>query len=236
MINIQKWGTSTILIESGGLENDPEKQYIRKLNFVSILSALESIATNSFLQSSIEEYERIPFNESNDFHDLIIRQVQIPLNDNWYMVDLGIRRSEVPFNDHRNFYYSSRIQDIGDLSTFTGYEELDAANNYRAYFGRSYPDIVPDMAALKELDIISLLQRGYTNIQMQQPPPVEKADQLPLRITAVGESIEDSIEIGDNPSLLLVNRNGKVDYVVINGFLFNLQEDGERIKALIRFL
>ena len=34
--NIQKWGTSTILIESGGFQNDTEKQEIRKLNFVSI--------------------------------------------------------------------------------------------------------------------------------------------------------------------------------------------------------
>ncbi len=32
--NIQKWGTSTVLIESGGFKNDPEKQFIRKLNFV----------------------------------------------------------------------------------------------------------------------------------------------------------------------------------------------------------
>ena len=30
--NIQKWGTTLILIESGGYKNDPEKQYIRKLN------------------------------------------------------------------------------------------------------------------------------------------------------------------------------------------------------------
>ncbi|GAH27551.1 unnamed protein product, partial [marine sediment metagenome] len=35
--NIQKWGTSTILIESGGFQNDTEKQEIRKLNYVSIL-------------------------------------------------------------------------------------------------------------------------------------------------------------------------------------------------------
>ncbi|MGI9552034.1 MAG: M14 family metallopeptidase, partial [Aurantibacter sp.] len=38
--NIQKWGTSTILIESGGYVNDREKQEIRKLNYVSILSAI----------------------------------------------------------------------------------------------------------------------------------------------------------------------------------------------------
>src|SRR5690606_16547499 len=38
--NIQKWGTNTVLIESGGYANDPQKQYIRKLNFVAIMEAL----------------------------------------------------------------------------------------------------------------------------------------------------------------------------------------------------
>jgi len=35
--NIQKWGTSTILIESGGYTDDPEKQFIRQLNFMAII-------------------------------------------------------------------------------------------------------------------------------------------------------------------------------------------------------
>ena len=38
--NIQKWGTSTILIETGAFENDPEKQFLRKVNFIALLSAL----------------------------------------------------------------------------------------------------------------------------------------------------------------------------------------------------
>ncbi|NJL74627.1 MAG: hypothetical protein HC892_05880 [Saprospiraceae bacterium] len=42
--NIQKWGTRTILIESGGHYNDPEKQFIRKMNFLALMTALESIA------------------------------------------------------------------------------------------------------------------------------------------------------------------------------------------------
>jgi len=46
--NIQKWGTSTILIESGGYKNDIEKQEIRKLNYVSILSAIYSIAKGNY--------------------------------------------------------------------------------------------------------------------------------------------------------------------------------------------
>ena len=41
--NIQKWGTSTILIESGGLDKDREKQYLRKLHFVILLYAFQAI-------------------------------------------------------------------------------------------------------------------------------------------------------------------------------------------------
>ena len=36
--NIQQWGTSAILIESGGYQNDREKQFIRKLNYLSSAS------------------------------------------------------------------------------------------------------------------------------------------------------------------------------------------------------
>jgi len=55
--NIAKWGTSLILIESGGYANDVEKQEIRKLNYVSILSALYTIANKSYLDIPIELLE-----------------------------------------------------------------------------------------------------------------------------------------------------------------------------------
>jgi hypothetical protein len=45
--NIQKWGTRTILIESGHLKDDPEKQYLRKLHFVILLAAFQDIAAGS---------------------------------------------------------------------------------------------------------------------------------------------------------------------------------------------
>src|SRR5690606_15254223 len=61
--NIQKWGTSTILIESGGYQNDPEKQEIRKLNYSMILAALFAIAEGDFLENDISQYEEIPEND-----------------------------------------------------------------------------------------------------------------------------------------------------------------------------
>jgi hypothetical protein len=59
---ITQWGTSTILIESGGWEDDPQKQYLRKVNFVAILAALESIATGSYEGVGREAYLALPPN------------------------------------------------------------------------------------------------------------------------------------------------------------------------------
>ena len=44
---MQQWGTSTVLIESGALPDDPQKQRLRALNVAAILGALDAIATKS---------------------------------------------------------------------------------------------------------------------------------------------------------------------------------------------
>src|SRR5215207_31824 len=42
------WGTSTILIESGALPNDPDKQGLRRLNTAAIVRTLYGIATKAY--------------------------------------------------------------------------------------------------------------------------------------------------------------------------------------------
>lgn len=56
------WGTSTILLESGGWPDDPHKQHLRMVNFVGILSALESIADGSFAEVDLALYDGLPPN------------------------------------------------------------------------------------------------------------------------------------------------------------------------------
>jgi hypothetical protein len=70
------WGTSTILIESGGWEGDPEKQFLRKLNFIGILTALEAIATESYRDYPVELYASLPQN-GRRVGDLLIRDALI---------------------------------------------------------------------------------------------------------------------------------------------------------------
>ncbi|MCK7519053.1 MAG: hypothetical protein MZV64_15670 [Ignavibacteriales bacterium] len=50
--NFQKWGTSTILVESGVWKDDTEKSILRKLNFISFISAFYSIASKSYKHES----------------------------------------------------------------------------------------------------------------------------------------------------------------------------------------
>ena len=123
--NIQKWGTSLILIESGGYKNDPEKMYIRKLNFVSILSSFHHIIHKTYTKETHSEYEKIPENK-NFLHDLIIRNVALTANNTSYKADIGISRNELTSDDFLTYTYKSVISDIGDLSTYYGFEEMDA--------------------------------------------------------------------------------------------------------------
>ena len=62
--NMQRWGTSTVLIESGQLDGDPQKQELRKLNVVALLGALHAIATGSHASISTAAYDDLPMNVS----------------------------------------------------------------------------------------------------------------------------------------------------------------------------
>lgn len=59
---IGAWGASTVLIESGAWADDPQKQHLRKANFVGILSALDAIATGSWAAYDPGLYDGLAFN------------------------------------------------------------------------------------------------------------------------------------------------------------------------------
>jgi hypothetical protein len=57
---MQSWGTSTVLLETGSWDSDPEKAYLRHVNFVILLAALDAIATRSVERVRLEHYESLP--------------------------------------------------------------------------------------------------------------------------------------------------------------------------------
>ena len=124
--NIQRWGTSTVLIESGGWPNDRDKMFLRKLNCVALLTTLVSIADRSYEQSDISVYEGIPFNTKYRY-DLIVRNAKLKSSSaaSAVSVDVGINFEEERSLDGR-VSLVGKIVDIGDLRIYGSFEEIDA--------------------------------------------------------------------------------------------------------------
>ena len=124
--NIQKWGTSTVLVESGGWPNDRDKMFIRKLNAVGLLTSLYAIAMGAYQEAQQESYEQLPFNGKN-LYDIIFRNVQLRTGNEQppVLVDIGANLEEEQNGVSGQIQLKARVVDIGDLSTVGSFVEHD---------------------------------------------------------------------------------------------------------------
>jgi hypothetical protein len=214
--NIQKWGTSTILIESGGFPNDPEKQKIRKLNFVSILAAIFSIADEDYKNAEISKYEEIPNNDRKLF-DLKLTGLTYELLGEDYILDLGINQYEVQDED-LDYFYNSSISDQGDLSTYFGYEEFDASG-YKFVQGKIYPEIFDNLEEFQQVNISEILKEGYSYVVLKELPK-DDFTKLPINLVTEDFEIPDNLQ----PNFFL-KKDRNLEYAVINGFFIDLSKE-----------
>jgi len=217
--NIQKWGTRTILIESGGFPNDREKQYIRQLNFTSILYAFHSFVSQSYKNYTRSDYNAIPYNRGRVYNDLILREVMCNYGYYHALVDIAFDLHENNYNHVRQFFFKASIDDVGDLSYHRAYTEL-APNDYTASFGTPYHKYLNDIQEFQTLDVNDLLSKGIAVVRVKNLtiPPWEKY-QYPLVVLDEKESYDIRVRPGANPPLIIRNKEGKVVYGVINGQL-----------------
>ncbi|WP_034042517.1 M14 family metallopeptidase [Wocania ichthyoenteri] len=230
--NVQKWGTSTILIESGGYKNDVEKQEIRKLNYVSILSAIYTIANGQYKNIPIDDYEKIPRNDSKLF-DLKIEGATYNLLDKPYTIDIGVKYYEIDNTDYSDFYNVGRIVDQGDLSTYYGYATFNA-EGYTIVEGKIYSKVFNNVDDISNSKVYKLLKSGYTYMQMEELPENNIEATKPIHLVKTDYELpEFKIKPGVNPTFLL-QKNGVNEYAVINGFLIDLKAKSNSLKnALI---
>lgn len=225
--NLQKWGTSTILIESGGYPGDREKQEIRKLNYVSILSAIFSIGDGSYKNAPLSEYKKIPGNDRKLF-DMKIEKVNYPLYGKYYQLDLGINYYEVELPGTTEFYLRGGVTDQGDLSNFYGYQKLDASS-YKMQFGAIYSKTFPNMKALEGVDFQQLLAQGYTHVKVADLGDTPWSTDYPIIIVDTNYRLAPQ-EPGVIPSTFLLKKDEKIDYALINGFLYNLKTGENQVE------
>jgi len=228
--NIQKWGTTLILIESGGYAGDPEKQYIRKLNFIALLSGLNAIANNSFIKESRADYENIPEN-SRYTYDLLVKNATVNIGKKTYQADLGINRNEVNTANATDFFYRSIIEEYGDLSIYYGTEELDA-DGLTLEHGRVYPEHFTNLSVLNEDKAWSMLKEGYTYIQLNQEVESVTPINIPLHILYNKTALSGSPALDDAATFVL-KEGDQVKYAVVNGFVYDLEKEFKRIENRI---
>jgi hypothetical protein len=209
--NIQKWGTRTILIESGGFGSDFEKQEIRRLNFVLLLTAVEAIVSRSYEKVPVDSYHEIPHNADTRLMELIVRNVTY----GGLVRDIGWDRREIDSEDFRKYYARASIADLGDLRTSFAYQFFDAAD-YEVSTGKLYEKAVEGVDQLSRLPLESLLKQGYTDFVVKGSLDRFGKSYGVNLWSAPGEP--QAITLGANPSLLF-RKNGRLEYALINGVL-----------------
>jgi hypothetical protein len=220
--NFQKWGTSTILVESGGWNDDPEKQYIRQLNFVSLLSAFKSIADKSYATEDPKGYEEIPFNE-NLLMDVLLKNLTVKNSGHEYVIDIGINKNEINTSDAKDYYIKSSINDLGDLSIYYGYEEYDL-RGHEISNGKIYPEIFSSFSEIEKLDFKDLHKKGYTSVILNSTDFKDRFTNLPLNIyTGEKTKQDETVDLDGRPDFV-ISKNNIIKMVIINGFVFDIEE------------
>jgi len=115
------WGTSTVLVESGGIEGDREKQDVRRLNFLALVAALDSIASGAYAGTPIALYTDLPEN-GRAWPDLLVAGATVAIPG----VDPA--RADVLVNfEHSLAERGGRISDVGDLGDVRARRVIDAS-------------------------------------------------------------------------------------------------------------
>ncbi len=165
--NFQAAGTRTILIEAGGFYNDPEKQYIRKIYFKAILSGLVCIADESYLKAKTEDYFSIPKNKKLHFH-ILLRNCKMKKNGKPYMLDIGISAEEKVLEDGRTVKYTYLVTEVGDLSGYYGYEEINCEYFTLTETKKIKIDEAADLIVHHDTNILLSIENGVlTNVSIE---------------------------------------------------------------------
>jgi hypothetical protein len=122
--NMQRWGTSTVLIESGALPDDPQKQELRRLNVLAILAALESIADESLEIASSGPYDDLPMNVDIANDMLLIGGRVVMADGAAYPLDVAIVYDDAVART------GPRYGEIGDLTGVRALETVDVTGLY----------------------------------------------------------------------------------------------------------
>jgi len=118
---MQSWGTRLVLIESGALPGDADKQHLRRVNVIGILSALDAIATGDFRNENADVYTSMPVN-SGSAVDVLVQGASLVIpGQPPVRVDLSFNYDDALRGGR------ARVREIGDLDEVVALDTVAAS-------------------------------------------------------------------------------------------------------------
>ena len=127
--SLTRWGTATLLIESGGFSGPDEANTLVRLNFVALLGTLHALADGSLAAVDAKAYDAIPLNVRERLFDLLLRNARVVSGSGLppYRADVGINFPPVRTSFAGSSGRGGRggVFEMGDLTDFLGKSEID---------------------------------------------------------------------------------------------------------------
>lgn len=214
-------GIRTILIEAGWIQGDEQKQMLRQLYFATLMSAIKCIADRKNQPADSEAYFSLPQNHYQ-FFDLLIRDVRYVYRKDTIRMDIGIRQTEKLAPDGETWITEAEVQDIGDLSAFKGHITMDRGP-YHLVHAMAYGHVVPDLNALRQVEILTLIRQGYAIFRVIGVTTSQKYLPLPIALKSPDDNANPAFQMNGNPIFYLANPSGELEYLIVNGWVWDLK-------------
>jgi hypothetical protein len=126
--NLTLWGTPVVLIETGPYPSSEPDPPLVRMNFIAILSALDSLATGRVDRADASRYESLPVNESKMLA-VVVRNATIvngagvpPFTGD---IGINVNRRVRMVDGERRLVPIATIDDLGDLRTSGALRTID---------------------------------------------------------------------------------------------------------------
>ena len=125
--SMTRWGTPTLLIETGGWAGPDEAARLIRLNFAALLGSLAALADGSLDSLDVADYGKIPLNARDNLYALVVRNALLASGRGLppYLADLAF---VVPgsFSGEAPRRREPAVVEVGDVSYAKGLTEFDA--------------------------------------------------------------------------------------------------------------
>ncbi|MCP3103293.1 M14 family metallopeptidase [Myxococcus sp. K15C18031901] len=128
--NMTRWGTPSVLIETGAWPSATPDEPLLRLNFVALATALDALASGRAEQADVARYESIPQNDSSGIVHLLLRGVGLfGVDGKPFTADVGIAvtRAVRTRGKSRSVVHVGRVEELGDLRVLGALETVDGA-------------------------------------------------------------------------------------------------------------